>query len=131
MIVIDASAVVELLCGTPLGQVVADRLAAADGSVHTPHLMPLEVASSLRRLVGWGVVTAESATAAIERLVQVPGTRHEHDHLLPRIWRLRDNLTPYDASYVALAEALGATLVTTDARLARTPGHTARVELVT
>jgi predicted nucleic acid-binding protein len=131
VIVLDASAVVDLLLGKPAAPLVATRIRAADGSVHTPQLMPLEVASSLRRMVALDVITPERGVKAIERLVELPGTRHEHDHLLPRIWSLRDNLTPYDASYVALAEALGATLVTTDARLARAPGHTARVELLT
>jgi predicted nucleic acid-binding protein len=63
-------------------------------------------------------------------LVDIPMQRHPHDWLLPRVWALRNNLTAYDALYVALAEALGAPLVTRDRRLAAAPGHQARIELV-
>jgi len=77
-----------------------------------------------------GRLSSRRALAALEDLLELPLERHEAAALLPRIWQLRQTLTPYDASYVALAEALDSPLLTTDARLARAHGHGARVELV-
>lgn len=84
----------------------------------------------MRRLVVAGAIPAERGSRAIRRLSQLDLARHPHEELLPRVWELRDNLTAYDAVYVALAEALNAPLLTLDARLARAPGHRARVELL-
>jgi predicted nucleic acid-binding protein len=67
---------------------------------------------------------------ALAAMADFPLIRYQHDLLLPRIWELRHNLTAYDAAYVALAEALGAPLLTRDRRIAAAPGHRARVELV-
>jgi predicted nucleic acid-binding protein len=73
---------------------------------------------------------AELATRAFENLVLLPTVRHSHHPFLPRIWTLRDNLTAYDAMYVALAEVLKAPLLTCDRKLAAAPGHNARIEVV-
>lgn len=130
MIVVDASAVVEFLLQTPLGTRVEARLFRDADEFHSPHLIDVEVTQALRRLVRAGEMSAERAAEAIEDLVDLDLHRHPHLDLLARAWKLRDNLTAYDAIYVALAEALGATVVTCDTPLAKTPGHRARIEVV-
>ena len=130
MIVLDASAAIELLRRSDIGRHVANLLAGDDEDVHVPHLLDVEVAQGLRRLVRIGDLRPARAGQAIEDLANLAAIRHTHEGLLPRVWALRDNLTSYDAVYVALAEALDATLVTLDAGLAHAPGHTASVELL-
>jgi predicted nucleic acid-binding protein len=127
--VLDASVVIEVLLGTPAGRAVEDRVLDSRVSLHAPHLIDVEVAHVLRRYESTGDLTPSRAAEAVEDLRELPITRHEHALLLPRIWRLRRNLTAYDAVYVALAEALDATLLTRDAKLARA-AREARVELV-
>jgi predicted nucleic acid-binding protein len=130
VIVIDASALVELLIGgTPRAARVASWLRPGV-TLHAPHLIDLEIASVLRTLEARRALTPAAATRAIVDLVALDVTRYPHDVLVPRVWQLRKNLAPYDACYVALAETLGAPLLTCDARLHATPGHGARVELV-
>ena len=90
----------------------------------------MEVAQALRRYVREGQLDSSSAAAALEDLRSLDLERHSHEPLLDRVWALRDNLTAYDAVYVALAEALEAILLTCDGRLARTPGVSRRVVLV-
>ena len=130
MIVLDASAVLELLLGTPAGERVARRIAPAGTDLCAPHLLDLEVAQVLRRLVLGGDLDAERGRDALEGLRLLDVARYAHDVFLPRIWQLRDAVTAYDAAYLALAEALAAPLLTLDARLARSRGHRARVDLV-
>ena len=130
MIVLDASAFVELLLGTSLGRSIATRIADPGVSLHAPHLADVEVAQALRRYVREGELDAGSAALALEDLRALDVQRHSHEPLLDRVWALRDNLTAYDAVYVALAEALDTTLLTCDGRLARAPGMARRVELV-
>ena len=130
MIVLDASAVIELLRGSVAGREVAERLAAEDQTLHVPHLLDVEVAQGLRRLVRIGELAPARAAEAIADLTDLTAVRHAHQDLLPRIWAMRDNLTAYDAVYVALAEALDATLLTIDRRLAKAPGHRAQVQLL-
>lgn len=129
MIVLDASAAVEVLLQTAAGAPVTKRFFEAGTSLHAPHLLDIETTQILRRFVRKGEVTADRARQALEDLADLPLERYSHDFLLPRIWSLRQNLTAYDAVYVALAEALGATLLTRDARISRAPGHAARVEV--
>ncbi len=129
MIVLDASAVLELLLGTERGHAIADRIADPALGLHVPHLVDVEVAQALRRLVNCGELGQEDARVAIEDLSTLDLERHAHEPLLARIWALRENLTAYDATYVALAEALDAILVTCDGRLARAPGLGKRIEL--
>ncbi len=130
MIVVDASAVLDLLLNTPAAARIADRLFAPGESLHAPHLLDLEVAQVLRRYARTGEIDAMRGREALEDLVDLPLTRYPHDVLLPRVWELRDSMTAYDASYVALAEALDAPLVTRDHRLAATRGHSSRIEIL-
>jgi predicted nucleic acid-binding protein len=130
MIVLDASAVVELVLGTSLGRSIATRIVDPEVGLHAPHLIDIEVAQALRRYVRKGELDAASAAEALEDLRALDVERHSHEPLLGRVWALRDNLTAYDAVYVALAEALDATLLTCDNRIARAPGMARRVQLV-
>jgi predicted nucleic acid-binding protein len=130
VIVVDASAALELLLNTPFAARVATRLFSRGETLHAPHLIDLEVAQVLRRWERAGAITAPRAEEAFEDLADLPLVRYPHLLLLPRVWALRQNATAYDAAYLALAEAIGATLVTRDAALASIPGHTARVEVV-
>jgi predicted nucleic acid-binding protein len=122
MLVIDASAVAELLLGRPAGQSVAEHVRAHDFDLHAPQLLDVEVLSALRHAVAAGHASAERAGEAVTDLVDLPLQRYGHDALVPRVWALRQNFSAYDATYVALAEVIaedGAPLVTADDRLAR------------
>ena len=130
MIVLDASAVLELLLSTPRGAKVAARIAPPTESLHAPHLLDVEVAQVLRRYDSAGVLSAAEGERALEDLAALDVSRYAHDLLLPRIWALRANATAYDACYLALAEVLAAPLVTCDGRLARAPAHHATIELI-
>ncbi|MBI4513701.1 MAG: type II toxin-antitoxin system VapC family toxin [Gemmatimonadetes bacterium] len=130
MIVADASAILEVLLRTKAAPRVAARLFAAGESIHAPDLIDVEVAQVLRRYWLAGEVDDERGREAMEDLAAFPIERYSHELLLPRIWELCRNATPYDAAYLALAEGLGAPLVTRDTRLASVPGHAAQVELV-
>lgn len=130
MIVIDASALLELLLNTTVSGKVAERLFGRNETLHAPHLLDLEVAQVLRRYTLSGEMDAERSEQALDDLADLPLNRYPHDLFLRRIWTLRRNLTAYDAVYVALAEALEASLITRDAALARASGHRARIELI-
>lgn len=130
MIVLDASAALEWLLQTPAGQKIEARIFSRNESLHAPHLLDLETAQVLRRLVREGALSASRAEEALDDLQELRLTRYPHFVLLTRIWQLRHNLTAYDAAYVALAETLGASLVTRDARLSSASGHKAQVEVV-
>ena len=130
MSVLDASAVIELLLGTELGRVVAERVSDSATDLHAPHLLDVEVAQVLRRYVRDGDLTPREAAAALDDLRALDIERHGHEVLLDRVWALRDNLTAYDAVYVALAEALGTTLVTCDRKLSQAPRMARRIVLV-
>lgn len=129
--VLDASAVVELLLGLPLADRVAARLAGTERVVHAPYLLDAEVAQVVRRYAARGEITGARGAEALADLADLDAVRHPHEPLLPAMWRLRANLTAYDAAYVALAEVLDAPLVTLDAGIAGAPGHDAIVDLVT
>lgn len=130
MIVVDASALLEVLLRTPASKAVEGRLFAPGQTLHAPHLLDVEVAQVIRRYVANGEVHAERGRMALADLADFPLRRYPHDFLLPRIWDLRDNLTAYDAAYVALAEALEAPLLTRDRRLATAAGHRAKIDLI-
>lgn len=130
MIVVDASAAVEMIVRGPASQRVTDRILDTDVSLHAPCLIDLEVAQVLRRYVRGGEITRRRAENALDWFLNLPINRHPHSPFMRRVWQLRDNLTAYDAAYISLSEALGAPLVTLDARLARTGGHSAVVELI-
>ncbi len=126
MIVLDTSALVEFLVGA---DAVADRVrsAVAGERLAAPHAVDLECASTLRGLVRGGKLPADEARRALDLLAAMSLRRYDHVALLPRIWELRENLWPYDAAYVALAETLSADLVTTDRKLAAAPGVRCRI----
>ena len=130
MIVLDASAAIEWLLQSPAGARVEERLFSTAQSLHAPHLLDLEVAQVLRRCVAAGIISAGRTQEALQDFLDLPILRHAHDLLLWRIWDLRGSLAAYDAAYVALAEALGATLLTCDAKIAAASGHYAMVEVV-
>jgi predicted nucleic acid-binding protein len=125
VIVVDASAVVSAL----LNDGPARRIVATE-QVHAPHLLDAEVASGLRRRVTAHQVAPEAAWAALGVLQRLGMTRYAMFPLLDRMWELRQNLTPYDASYVALAELLDVHLLTADARLGQAPGIRCPVTVV-
>lgn len=129
MIVLDASAAVDWLLQTPAGQQIEKRIYARSESLHAPHLLDVEVAQVLRRLVREAVISAQRAEEAIEDLADLRVTRYPHFVFLSRIWQLRHNLSAYDAAYVALSENLGATLLTRDARLASASGRAVAIEV--
>ena len=125
MRVLDAGVVVELLVGR------LDETALGEEEAGVPHLLDSEVTSVLRRLVLRGDLSVEQGDAAMARFLELDLERFPADRLRPRMWELRANLTGYDATYVALAEAVGATaLLTTDARLAGAPGLRCTVRVV-
>jgi predicted nucleic acid-binding protein len=130
VIVLDASAAVEWLLVLPLADAVTARLAPEDQTVHAPHLLAVEVAQVVRRYVAAGDLNPERAGEALADLADLDVIHHPHEPLLPTIWRLRANLTAYDAAYVAVALALDAPLVTLDARIAGAPGHGATIDVV-
>ncbi|MFV1980027.1 MAG: type II toxin-antitoxin system VapC family toxin [Rhodothermia bacterium] len=130
MIVVDASAILEVLLRTPAAGVIEDRILADGETLHAPHLLDLEVAQVLRRYVIVGTMSPYRGTDALDDLRDFRMTRYSHTIFLPRIWELRSNMTAYDAAYVALAESLGATLLTRDRRLSKSPGHDAAIEVI-
>ena len=130
MIVVDASAVVEVLLRRPAAAAVEARLFAPGQTVHAPHLLDIEVAQVFRRFAAAGHVQSRRARLALADLGDLAVGRYPHEVLLGRIWELRNNLTAHDAAYVALAEALDAPLLTRDRRIAGAAGHRAKVELV-
>ena len=130
MIVLDASALVELILATPTGQLVATRIADPAEGLHAPHLADVEVVQALRRYVREGTVDADAAMVALDDYRALDLQRHAHEPLLERVWELRDNLTAHDAVYVALTEVLEGVLLTCDGPLSRAPGLAGRVVLV-
>ena len=130
MIVVDASALLEFLLQTSLGARVEARLFGDEDELHAPHLVDVEIAQGLRRLVRTGEVSSGRAGEAIADLTDLDLHRHAHRDLLDRAWKLRDNISAYDAMYVALAEAIEAPIVTCDGPLAKAPGHRARIEVI-
>jgi predicted nucleic acid-binding protein len=130
VIVLDASALVELILDTPAGERVAARIADPEVGLHVPHLADVEVAQALRRYEREGEIDAGTAAAALENYRALDLHRHGHEPLLDRVWQLRKNLTAYDALYVALAEALDAALITCDRPLSRAPELRRRVVLI-
>jgi predicted nucleic acid-binding protein len=129
MIVLDASAAIDWLLQTPAGQRIEQRIYSRQETLHSVHLLDVEFAQVLRRLVRQGTLTAGRAEEAIVDLAALRITRYAPVLLLQRIWRLRQNLSAYDAAYVALAERLQASLITRDQRIAAAPGHSASVEI--
>ena len=130
MIVVDASALLELLLGTPAAAAIENRIFSPGESLHAPHLIDLEIAQVLRRYLREEELSSVRGRQALEDLADLPLTRYPHEPFLERIWELRNNATAYDAVYIALAEVLSAPLVTRDAALAGIPGHKAKIEVL-
>jgi predicted nucleic acid-binding protein len=129
MIVLDASAAVDWLLQTAAGQRIENRIYSRSETLHTPHLLDLEVTQVLRRLTRQGVVSVRRANEVVQDLLDLRITRYPHTLFVPQIWQLRHNFSAYDAAYIVLAEKLGAALVTRDAQLASASGHTANIEV--
>jgi predicted nucleic acid-binding protein len=129
VIVVDASAALELILNRPPAAGLRRKLIASGETLHAPYLLDVEVLQVLRRYFLNGALTEDRARIALSAHLALPIERYPHDPLLRRAWELRANLTAYDAMYVALAEALGARLVTADAKLAKAASRNVRVEL--
>jgi predicted nucleic acid-binding protein len=127
MIVLDASAVVDWMLQTSAGQRIEQRIYAHNDTLHSVHLLDVEFAQVLRRLVREGTLTARRAEEAMEDLIALRVTRYAPVLPLDRIWRLRNDLTAYDAAYVTLAEELKAPLITRDQKIAAPSGHAVEV----
>ncbi len=125
MIVIDASAAVSALLNAGPA-----RQALAEAPLHAPYLIDAEVANALRRGVAASRINPEDAWTALDRWRRLGISRYAVLHMVERIWQLRENLSAYDASYVALAEALDCALLTADGRLGRAPGLRCPVTVV-
>jgi predicted nucleic acid-binding protein len=129
MIVLDASAAVDWLLQTSAGRTIEQRIYSHNETLHAPHLLDVEVAQVLRRLALQGLISIHRADEAVRDLLDLRITRYPHFVLLSRIWQLRHNFSAYDATYIVLAEKLGAALLTRDGRLASASGHAATIEL--
>lgn len=129
MLVVDASCLYEVVADGTLAERVRGRL-AADPDHAAPHVVDIEVVGVIRRHHLLGRLDGTAAAQAVEDLRDWPGERFGHEPLLDRVWALRATVRTWDAAYVALAEALGATLVTLDARLATAPGPRCRFDVV-
>jgi predicted nucleic acid-binding protein len=129
MLVVDAGCLVDVLTGKPRGELARPRM-DADQEQAAPHVVDVEVFTVIRREHQHGRLDHTAATQAVADLAAWPGERFGHRALLDRAWELRETVRGPDAMYVALAEALGATLLTTDGRLAAAPGPTCPIEVV-
>ena len=129
MIVLDASAAIEWLLQTSAGLQIEKRIYSRNESLYSPHLLDVEVADVLRRFVLAGRISSIRGDDALRDLLSLRITRYPHDILLYRIWQHRQNLSAYDAAYIALAEDLGAPLITCDRRLSSASRHAAVVEV--
>ncbi|MHB1467951.1 MAG: type II toxin-antitoxin system VapC family toxin [Solirubrobacteraceae bacterium] len=128
MLVVDTSAILDAIAAYESSPGLVARL-SQDGDLHAPHLIDVEVLHALRGMVRRNEISAERAVDARTDFAETALMRYPHEPLGDRIWELRRNLSAYDAAFVALAEALEATLVTCDARLASASGHNAGIEL--
>lgn len=129
MFVLDASGAVELLLKTDAGSRVAKRIEDPAVSIHAPHLIDVEIAHVLRRYALHGLLSSDRCERALSHWRGLDVERYSHEPFLDRMWLLRDNVSGYDAAYVALTEALSTVLVTGDGRLLRAPGLTIPIEL--
>ena len=130
MIVVDASAILEVLIRSVAASNIEQRIFASGQTLHAPHLLDVEIANVLRRREAVGELGHPRGLEALYDLADLPILRYPQHFFLPRIWRLRNNLSAHDAAYVALAEELDAPLLTRDQRIGRAFGHHARIEIV-
>lgn len=129
MLVVDATCMFEVVADTDRAESIRQRLAADDDQA-APHVVDVEVFAVIRRQLMLGRLDETSARQAVDDLRDWPGERWSHRPLLDRAWELRDNVRGWDAMYVALAEALDATLITLDGRLAASTGPTCPIEVL-
>jgi predicted nucleic acid-binding protein len=129
MLVVDASCLFEVVADTGSAERVRERM-AGDTDHAAPHIVDVEVMNIVRRQLLLGRLDATAANQAVEDLVAWPGERFGHRGLVGRAWDLRGNVRGWDAIYVALAEALDATLITLDRRLAAAPGPACAIEVI-
>ena len=129
MLVVDASCLYEVVADGTMAEDVRERL-AGDPDHAAPHVVDVEVVSVIRRDHRLGRLDDTAAAQAVEDLRDWPGERFGHQPLLGRLWELRATVRSWDAAYVALAEALGATLLTLDGRLAAATGPQCRIDVV-
>ncbi len=129
VLIVDASCLYEVVADTARADAVRSRL-AADPDHAAPSVVDVEVVSIIRRDHLLGRLDPTSAAQAVQDLRDWPGERFTHQPLLDRVWELRGSVRAWDGFYVALAEALGATLVTSDARLAAASGPRCAMEVV-
>ena|SRR3712207_5749393 len=127
MIVLDASAAVEMLIHGPVSDALRRALSDSNETLIAPHLLDIEVISAFRNLAIGRRIEATRVADFMDELRTLPLSRLDHTPLLDRIWELRQNFTAYDAAYIALAEAMEAVLYTCDDKLLK--GHRARVRL--
>jgi predicted nucleic acid-binding protein len=130
MLVLDASAAVDLVLELPVGVPVAHRLRGERSELHAPSHIDVEVLSAIRRAVLRGLIPMRDGQVAVDDFKQLPIRRWLAAPFLDRALGLSATVAPADALYVALAESLGATLITTDAALSRSHGHGAVIELI-
>jgi predicted nucleic acid-binding protein len=128
MLIVDASCLYEVLVDAPYAELVRARLAEEPDQA-APHVVDAEVLGTVRRDHLLGRLDATAARQAVDDLRDWPGERFGHRPLLERAWELRANIRSWDGLYVALAEALDATLLTLDERLARAEGPRCRVDV--
>jgi predicted nucleic acid-binding protein len=135
LIVVDASAILEMLFATPAGLRVAARLSTSGTTgtqiivIAAPQLLLIECLQVLRRSALRGDITDALAAELATDLLALDLAFYDHDLVAQRVWELRGNLTAYDATYVALSELLNAPLLTNDAKLAAAPGNRATIEM--
>jgi predicted nucleic acid-binding protein len=125
VIVADASAAVSALLNAGPA-----RRALGDAQLHAPHLIDSEIANALHRQVAARRLEADAAWTALDRWRRLGITRYPAVGLLERVWELRESVSAYDASYIALAEFLDCSLLTADARLGRAPGSRCPITVV-
>ena len=129
VIVLDASVVVELLTNGRLADSLRRDLAKRNDSFIVPHLLDVELASALRRMVTGQRIDSHRMEQLLAGLAMLPAERYAHTPLLTRIWELRHIFTCYDAAYIVLAEVTNSILYTCDVKLSK--GHRARVMVFT
>jgi len=128
MTVVDANVIADAIRAT--GGSADQAISEAVPPLAVPELLDLEVTSAYRKLVAAGMLTPVEGRELLDRLRALPIDRHRHAPLLPRIWELRAIMSVYDAAYAALAEQLGAILLTRDAMFTTAPGLRCPVQLV-
>ena len=127
---LDASVLVDAFTSTDRPGQAARSTISTIGYMHVGSHLRAEATSAVRRLRFHGKLGEFQARSALDSIRRLPIQLHPIEPLLPRIWELKDTITVYDAWYVALAERLGAVLVTADRRLSEAPGPTCEIRLI-